>query len=83
VWGFYEGIKILWWDRTGWSLLYKRLEMGTFHWPSEPLIGQRHIEMDPAELALMLEGIDLTQGKRRPRWRRLPHERSENARPAD
>jgi transposase len=69
-------VKILWWDRTGWSLLYKRLEMGTFRFPSEPLPGQRHIEMDPAELALMLEGIDLSESKRYRRWRRLPHERS-------
>jgi transposase len=70
-------VKILWWDRSGWAMLYKRLEIGTFRLPFEPLLGQRHIEMDPAELALMLEGIDLSQSKRQPRWRRLPHERSD------
>ena len=67
-------VKCLWWDRTGWLMLYKKLERGTFALPTEPLPGQAHIEVDAAELGLMLEGIDLKGAKRRPRWRRLPHE---------
>jgi len=67
-------IKLLWWDTTGWALLYKRLEKGTFSLTAEPRTGQRHVEMTSAELTLLLEGIDLRGARRRPRWRRSPHE---------
>jgi transposase len=69
-------IKLLVWDRSGYLLLYKRLELGNFHLPAEPEEGRRHIEVDAGELALMLEGVDLRQGARRKRWRRLPHQAS-------
>ncbi len=36
--------------------------------PTEPPIGQEHVEMDAAELALILEGIDLSASKRQVRW---------------
>jgi transposase len=67
-------IKLLVWDRTGYLLLYKRLERGTFHLPLAPEAGQRHVEMDAGDLGLMLEGVDLRGARRRERWRRLPHE---------
>jgi transposase len=67
-------IKLLVWDRTGWLLLYKRLERGTFHVPMEPPMGQRHVEVDAGELGLMMEGLDLRGAARRERWRRLPNE---------
>jgi transposase len=73
-----NSVKALWWDRTGWLLLYKKLEVGTFQLPTEPLLGQSHIEVDAVELALMLEGIELQGAKRRRRWRQLPHERAPN-----
>jgi transposase len=66
-------IKLLVWDRTGYLLLYKRLERGTFHLPTELVAGQRHVEVDAGELGLMLEGVDLRGAVRRERWRRLPH----------
>jgi len=68
-------VKVLLWDRTGYLLLYKRLERGTFHLAMEPVAGQRHVELDAGELGLMLEGVDLRGARRRERWRRLPHER--------
>lgn len=68
-------IKLLVWDRTGYLLLYKRLERGTFELPTEPASPERHVEVDAGELALMLEGLDLRGAARRERWRRLPHER--------
>jgi transposase len=46
---------------------YKRLERGTFHLPAAE-DRATHVEMEAAELALMLEGIDLRGAKRRPRW---------------
>lgn len=67
-------IKLLVWDRTGYLLIYKRLERGTFHLPTQPEAGQAHVELDAGELALMLEGVDLRGARRQQRWRRLPHE---------
>jgi transposase len=68
-------IKLLLWDRTGFVLVYKRLERGTFRIPMEPPAGRHHVEVDSGDLGLMLEGIDLRGARRRRRWRRLPHER--------
>jgi transposase len=63
-------IKLLVWDRTGYVLLYKRLERGTFALPTQPVAGRRHVEVDSGELGLMLEGLDLRGVRRRPRYRR-------------
>ncbi|MGH7504141.1 MAG: IS66 family insertion sequence element accessory protein TnpB [Longimicrobiales bacterium] len=63
-------VKLLVWDRTGFVLVYKRLEKGTFAIPTEPLPGRQHIEIDSGELGLMLEGLDLRGAHRRPRWYR-------------
>jgi len=57
--------KILFWDRSGFWLLLKRLERGTFRFPGGE--GAR-VEVEAAELALLLEGIDLAGAKRRPRF---------------
>ena len=62
-----DRLKILFWDRSGYCLVYKRLERGTFHLPVETAAGT-HLEMEAAELSLMLEGIDLRGARRRPRW---------------
>jgi len=69
-------IKVLAWDRTGYLLIYKRLERGRFHLPTQPAPGRRHVELDAGDLALMLEGVDLRGARRHKRWRRLPHELS-------
>lgn len=61
-------VKILWFDRNGWTLLYKRLERGQFRVPTAVASGTSHAEIESAELALMLEGIDLRGAKRRKRW---------------
>lgn len=65
-----DRIKILVWDRTGYVLVYKRLERGTFTIPGEPVSGCRHVEIDSGELGLMLEGLDLVGARRAPRWYR-------------
>ncbi len=75
-------IKLLAWDRTGYLLIYKRLERGTFHLPMQPSSGRRHLELDAGDLGLMLEGVDLRGARRRERWRRLPHEPIPAATPA-
>lgn len=61
-------MKVLVWQPSGFLIVYKRLERGTFELPVLPRPGQRHIEMEMADLVLMLEGIDLRGAKRRRRW---------------
>jgi transposase len=60
-----DRIKILYWDRDGLALWYKRLEKGTFRFP-EAVDGR--VEVTPAEMAAILEGIDLRGARRRPRF---------------
>lgn len=59
--------KLLFWDRSGWCVFAKRLERGTFH-PPVPSEDAKSVELEAAELALILEGIDLRGAKRRTRW---------------
>ena len=66
-------VKLLVWDRTGYVLLYKRLEQGTFALPTRPEPGCRHVELDAGELGLMMEGLDLRGARRRKRYQRPPH----------
>lgn len=57
--------KVLFWDRTGYCIFHKRLARGCFHVPAST---NGKIEMEAAELMLLLEGIDLRGARRRPRW---------------
>lgn len=61
-----DRLKILYWDRDGYALWYKRLELGSFRFPRVDA-GAAGIEIRPSELAMLLEGIDLRSVKRRPR----------------
>jgi transposase len=65
----HERLKILTWDRDGYVLWYKRLEAGVFKLPRVEQ-GVRSVELRPSELAMMLDGIDMTKLKRTPRYRR-------------
>lgn len=60
-------LKLLWWDHGGFCLLYKRLARGRFRIPKVPG-GVLHSQITPAELAALLEGIDLSGAQRLPRW---------------
>lgn len=48
-------IKAIWWDGQGACLFSKRLERGRFVWPS-PADGK--VSVTPAQLSMLLEGID-------------------------
>ena len=48
-------LKILVWDGQGFVLIAKRLEKGRFVWPSP---ATERVRLTPAELAMLLEGID-------------------------
>jgi len=68
-----DRLKILYWDHDGYALWYKRLEAGVFRFPAVSNERSR-VEWTPAELALVLEGIDVQGMKRRKRYtRRSPH----------
>jgi len=54
-------LKAIWWDRTGYCLLYKRLERGVFRFPSAVRPGDASIAIDSAEFAKILEGLDLAK----------------------
>ena len=60
-----DRVKLLWWDRSGYCLLAKRLEHGQFRIYDQADGGARHYEMSASDLALLLEGIDLRGAKRR------------------
>lgn len=61
-----DRLKILFWDRTGFWIHYKRLECGTFRLPESR--GAK-ASIEGPDLMLMLEGIDLSGARRRKRWR--------------
>jgi transposase len=48
-------LKIIWWDSQGACLFSKRLENGRFVWPAAK---DGKISVTPAQLSMLLEGID-------------------------
>jgi transposase len=54
-----DRLKALWWDRTGYCLLYKRLERGVFRFPSAVRPGDASVAIEATEFAKILEGLDL------------------------
>ena len=49
-------LKILWWDGQGYCLFAKRLEKGRFLWPA--VERGAAAALTPAQVAMLLEGID-------------------------
>ncbi len=65
-----DRMKILYWDRDGLAIWYKRLENpGTFQIPSTATKAAS-IEMTPTQLSLILSGIDLKSARQRKRYQR-------------
>ena len=65
-----DRIKILYWDRDGLAVWYKRLESpGTFQIPTTAAEAAS-IEMTATQLALILSGIDLRSARQRRRYQR-------------
>lgn len=61
-----DRVKILVWDRSGFWLFAKRLEKGTFPWPSPADVGESH-RISSTDLGMILGGIDLKRAHRR-KW---------------
>ncbi|MCB9560988.1 MAG: IS66 family insertion sequence element accessory protein TnpB [Kofleriaceae bacterium] len=61
--------KALWFDGSGWCLLAKRLENGSFQLP--PITGEvAQVQIDGTTFAALLAGIDFTAARRG--WYRRP-----------
>lgn len=68
-----DKLKLLYWARDGYAVWYKRLEKGTF---PLPLPAERAgesardgaVTLAPADLAMLLEGVDLSRVKPQKRW---------------
>ena len=61
-----DKLKILFWDKNGYVVYFKRLERGRFQLPT--IDAKRvKVEMEAAQLAMLLDGIDLN-AKRLARW---------------
>ena len=61
-----DRLKVLLWEESGFWLMAKRLEKGTFIWPES---SRGKVEYSTAELAAMLAGLELS-GRCRKRYRR-------------
>jgi transposase len=63
-----ERVRIVYWDRNGFAMWTKRLERGRFRPPVESEGGLSVRAIEAAQLALIVEGIDLAGARHRPRW---------------
>ena len=64
-----DRLKLLYWDRDGYALWYKRLESGTFEFP-QAKADESCTSISHHELSLLLSGIDLRSVRR---WKRYAH----------
>lgn len=68
-----DRLKILYWDRDGLAIWYKRLEKGTFQFPTDLNPKEKKpasVEITASDLSLLLGGIDLRSAYQRRRFER-------------
>jgi transposase len=65
-----DRIKILYWDAGGYVLWYKRLEKGTFRFPTVVAQATGHVEIKAADLATIFDGVDLASVRRQRHYSR-------------
>jgi transposase len=53
-----DRVKIVTWDGTGLAMLWKALDEGAFKWPP---ISDGVMKLSPAQLSVLLEGLDWTR----------------------
>ncbi|KXG43946.1 IS66 family insertion sequence element accessory protein TnpB [Tepidibacillus decaturensis] len=54
-----DKIKLLYWERNGFWLYYRRLERGRFKWPENP--NDKVMHVTERELRWLLDGLDIQQ----------------------
>jgi transposase len=64
-----DRIKLLYWDSGGYVIVYKRLKIGIFRFPTGAE-GQASVTVRAAELAMLLDGVDWQNAKRSKRYQR-------------
>jgi len=50
-----EAVKLLWWDRSGFVIWYKRLQKNTFRFPKAT---EGRLEIEARDLMMILEGLE-------------------------
>jgi len=79
-----DRVKLLYWDEDGYAIWYKRLEEGVFAFPdashrSGVLAGEHGLPMRAADLAMLLDGVDLASVRRGKRYQRPAPQRAASA----
>jgi transposase len=64
-----DRLKVLWWDRDGFAIFYKRLEKGVFHFPVPATHAGKRCEIDARDFAMLVEGLRSREVKKSPRFR--------------
>ena len=70
-----DRVKVLFFSAGGFVVYYKRLERGRFSMPRIPQ-GATQIALDPASLAMLLDGVDLRAVRRTAIWQPTPRKKS-------
>ncbi len=71
-----DRIKLLYWGGTGFCIWYQQLEQGGYQLPDVTTADERKgIEITATQLSLILDGVDLSSVRQRPRYR-LPVDRA-------
>jgi len=63
-----DRVKILYWDRDGYALWYKRLEKGRLRFPKPARSGAARSEIRANDLMMLLDGVDLRSVRREQRF---------------
>jgi len=66
-----DRLKILYWDRDGFALWYKRLEKGSFKFPAVVSDRSCRVEINASDLMMLLDGVDVLSVRRERRYARV------------
>ena len=61
-------VKLIVWTRGGFTIVHKRRERGTFTFPARVTATATSVAIEAHELAMLLEGIDVSRAHTKPRW---------------